>query len=78
MTTKLESLETKLDTFAAEHPDIVRLTTIPGVGRKTAEAFDVAIDDPHRFKNARHLPSYLGLTTKQRQSSEIDRTAARA
>ena len=73
LTVKLESLETKLDGFAAEHPDIVRLMTIPGVGRKTAEAIVAAIDDPHRFKNARHLSSYLGLTPKQHQSGEIDR-----
>ena len=73
LTEKLESLETKLDGFAAENPDIVRLMTIPGVGRKTAEALVAAIDDPHRFKNARHLSSYLGMTPKQHQSGEIDR-----
>ncbi|TWT47940.1 Transposase IS116/IS110/IS902 family protein [Rubripirellula amarantea] len=73
VTRKLESLEAKLDEFAAEHPNIVRLMTIPGVGRKTAEAIVAAIDDPHRFKNAKHLSSYLGLTPKQHQSGEIDR-----
>lgn len=73
LTEKLEKLEKKLDTFAAENPDIVRLMTIPGVGRKTAEALVALIDDPHRFKNARHLASYLGLTPKQHQSGEIDR-----
>lgn len=73
LTKKLESLETKLDQFAAQHPDIVRLMTIPCVGRKTAEAIVAAIDDPHRFKNARHLSIYLGLTPKQHQSDEVDR-----
>lgn len=47
--------------------------TIPGVGRKTAEALVAAIDDPHRFKNSRHLSSYLGMTPKQYQSGETDR-----
>lgn len=48
--------------------------TIPGVGRKTAEAIVAAIDDPHRFKSARHLSSYLGMTPKQYQSGETDRS----
>ncbi|WP_255712567.1 IS110 family transposase, partial [Rhodopirellula halodulae] len=70
---KLESLEAKLDAFAAEHPDIVRLMSMPGLGRKTAEALVAAIDNPHRFKNARHLSSYLGLVPKQYQSGQMDR-----
>ena len=46
---------------------------IPGVGRITAEALVAAIDDPHRFKNARQLSAYLGLVPKQYQSGETDR-----
>ncbi|QDT08230.1 transposase [Stieleria marina] len=42
--------------------------------RKTAEALVATIDNPHRFKSARHLSSYLGMTPKQYQSGETDRS----
>ena len=32
-----------------------------------------AIDDPHRFKNARQVSAYLGLVPRQYQSGQIDR-----
>ena len=71
---KMQLVEDKLSIFAKGNPQIVRLQTIPGVGRKTAETLVAAIDDPHRFKNARHLSSYLGMTPKQYQSGETDRS----
>lgn len=74
LTEKLKALEDKLESFAKTNPQIQRVMTIPGVGRKTAEALVAAIDDPHRFKNARHLSSYLGMTPKQYQSGETDRS----
>lgn len=74
LTEKMKLVEDKLETFAKYNPQIQRVMTIPGVGRKTAEALVAAIDDPHRFKNARHLSSYLGMTPKQYQSGETDRS----
>ena len=74
LTEKLKALDQKLEAFAKDDPQIQRVMTIPGVGRKTAEALVAAIDDPHRFKNARHLSSYLGMTPKQYQSGETDRS----
>lgn len=74
LTAKMKLVEDKLETFAKSNPQIVRVQTIPGVGRKTAEALVAAIDDPHRFKSARHLSSYLGMTPKQYQSGETDRS----
>lgn len=74
LTEKMKALEDKLESFAKTNPQIQRVMTIPGVGRKTAEALVAAIDDPHRFKNARHLSSYLGMTPKQYQSGETDRS----
>jgi transposase len=74
LTEKMKLVEDKLEVFAKSNPQIVRVQTIPGVGRKTAEALVAAIDDPHRFKNARHLSSYLGMTPKQYQSGETDRS----
>jgi transposase len=70
----MDVVEKKLETFAKKNPHIQRVITIPGVGRKTAEALVATIDDPHRFKSARHLSSYLGMTPKQYQSGETDRS----
>ena len=74
LTKQMEIVEKKLETYAKANPHIKRVMTIPGVGRKTAEALVAAIDDPHRFKSARHLSSYLGMTPKQYQSGETDRS----
>lgn len=74
LTEKMDTVEKKLEAYAKDNKQTQRVMTIPGVGRKTAEALVAAIDDPHRFKNARHLSSYLGMTPKQYQSGETDRS----
>ncbi|TWT47859.1 Transposase IS116/IS110/IS902 family protein [Rubripirellula amarantea] len=74
LTRQMDFVEKKLETYAKKNPHVQRVMTIPGVGRKTAEALVASIDDPHRFKSARHLSSYLGMTPKQYQSGETDRS----
>ena len=56
-----------------QDPRVVRVMTIDGVGPRTAEALVAAIDDPHRFDNARQVSDYFGLVPKQYQSGETDR-----
>ncbi|MGB7325017.1 MAG: transposase [Rubripirellula sp.] len=51
----MDTVEKKLETYAKKNPHIQRVMTIPGVGRKTAEALVAAIDDLHRFKSASDL-----------------------
>jgi transposase len=74
LTAQMKAVEDKLATYAKNNPQVKRVMTIRGVGQKTAEALVAAIDDPHRFKSARHLSSYLGLTPKQYQSGETNRS----
>ena len=74
LTRQMDIVEKKLEAYAKDNAHIQRVMTIPGVGRKTAEALVAAIDDPHRFKSSRHLSSYLGMTPKQYQSGETDRS----
>ena len=50
-----------------------RFMTVPGVGPVTALAFLATIDDPSRFRRARDVGPYLGLTPKRYQSAETDR-----
>ena len=78
--TQLDSLseqqtevERRLEAIAEEDNRIQRLQTIPGVGRKTAEVLVTALDDPHRFDNARQVSAYVGLVPRQYQSGETDR-----
>ena len=47
--------------------------TVPGVGPITALAFLSSVDDPSRFKHARDVGPYLGLTPTRYQSGETDR-----
>jgi len=52
---------------------LCRFTSVPGVGPITAIAFLSAIDDPSRFRRARDVGPYLGLTPRRHQSGEVDR-----
>jgi transposase len=58
---------------ARRDPVVRRLMTLPGVGALTALAFRAAVDDPRRFKNARMVGAYLGLTPRRYASGEIER-----
>lgn len=70
---QLKSIETKLDEIGKKDPRVIRVMTMDGVGPRTAEALVAAIDDPHRFNNARQVSAYFGLVPKQYQSGETDR-----
>jgi transposase len=58
---------------ARQDPVTRRLMTLPGVAAVTALAFRATIDDPGRFKNARAVGAYLGLTPRRYASGEVDR-----
>lgn len=78
--TQLDSLgeqmtvvEQRLNAVAEKDERIQRVQTIPGVGRRTAEAIVTTLDDVNRFKNGRQVSSYIGLVPRQYQSGETDR-----
>ncbi|MEM9369485.1 MAG: IS110 family transposase [Planctomycetota bacterium] len=73
LTAQLANVEARLEVIAKSDPRIQRLQTIPGVGRKTAEALVTTLDDVHRFKNSRQVSAYLGLVPKQYQSGQTNR-----
>ncbi len=72
-TRQIEQLEALLDTLVAGDPRTVLLTTIPGVGPRTAEAIVTTLDDAGRFKNQRQVAAYVGLTPRRYQSGNMDR-----
>ena len=49
-----------------------RLMTMPGTGPVKALAFVTAVDDPVRFRRARDIGVWAGLTPKRSQSGERD------
>jgi transposase len=68
----LRATDHKLDALADQDERIALLTTVPGVGRKTAEVIATHLDEPRRFKNARHVSSYAGLVPRRWQSGQTD------
>jgi len=68
----LKEVEDKLNQLAAKDKRIVLLQSAAGVGPRLAEAVVAFIDDPHRFKSAKQVGSYAGLTPRQYQSGSMD------
>ena len=66
-------VEAKLDQLAGADEQITRLLSIPGIGIRTAEMVKVMLDDPKRFKHARQVGSYSGLTPRQYESGLMQR-----
>jgi transposase len=57
---------------AAQHAEIERLTSIPGVGTLTALTFVLTLGRAERFAHSRDVAGFLGLRPKQRQSGARD------
>ncbi len=51
-----------------EYPETSRLRQVPGVGPLTALCFVLTLESPTRFKRARDIGAYLGLTPRQHES----------
>ena len=71
---ELNAVESKLNAVGESDEKIKLLRTIPGVGPRLSEAVVAIIDDPHRFKNGRHVSSYLGMVPRRWQSGQVDIT----
>jgi len=70
---RVARIEKKLDEINEADDSVKQLQTIPGVGPRTAEALVAVIDDPHRFRKANQLGSYLGMVPKQFESGQMSR-----
>jgi transposase len=71
--TLISQVEKKLNELGKANESVQLLTTIPGVGIRTAEAVVAYLDDPHRFQNSREVSAYAGLVPRQFQSGTMDR-----
>jgi transposase len=50
------------------------LMSVPGIGVLSALAYVSTVEDPARFARSRSVGAHLGLTPRQYQSGEVDRT----
>jgi transposase len=70
---QVAAIDREIRRLIRAEPTLKRMMTVPGVGPITAMAFLSTIDDPKRFKHARDVGPYLGLTPTRYQSGETDR-----
>jgi transposase len=70
---QLAEVVTKLDELGAANRSVQLLRTIGGVGPRLAEAVVTMFDDPHRFRTAGQVSSYIGMVPKQFDSGETQR-----
>lgn len=70
---QIQRVEVELDRIADTQPSVMLLRSIPGVGRRTAEAVVAFLDVADRFKNAKAVGSYFGLVPSQDQSGSTNR-----
>jgi len=66
-------VEAKLDAIAQSDNRVSLLTSIPGVGVRTAEVIAVHLFDARRFGCADEVSAYAGLVPRQYQSGTTDR-----
>ena len=71
--TQMAKLEKRLNDLGKANPKVTLLTSIPGVGVRTAEAIVAYLDEPERFRNSREVSAYAGLVPRQFQSGTMDR-----
>jgi transposase len=72
---EVAELEELLDAKAATDPRVGLLRTAPGVGPRLAETIVAWVDDPSRFPGAGEAGCYTGLTPRQDQSGDTDRSS---
>ena len=69
----IKILDDRIDALCdLEHPQTKLLRQVHGVGPLTALGFVLIVGDPSRFKSARAVGSYAGLTTRRHASGERD------
>jgi transposase len=57
-----------------DSPTCRLLMSVPGIGVLSVLAYVSTVEDPKRFARARSVGAHLGLTPRQYQSGEIDRS----
>lgn len=69
---QIRDYDQRIADVAAQHPEVERMTSVPGVGTLTATAFVLTLGRKERFAHSRDVGSFLGLRPRQKQSGERD------
>ena len=68
---RIRTLERRFDeVIDARYPETRRMMQVAGVGVATALCLRLVVEDPTRFRRARDLGAYLGLTPRRDQSGD--------
>jgi transposase len=67
---RIDELDLRVATAAADHPDARRLMSHPGVGPLTALATVLILGPVSRFPNSKHVVSYIGLAPTVNASAD--------
>jgi len=70
---EIEKIDKKMNKMISKDAEVMRLLTIPGIGPVTAITYKTEIFDPTRFKNAKSVGAYLGMTPTQYASGDTQR-----
>lgn len=78
-TQQIEKLEAQIQDHIDQHPHELQkkqqlLTSIPGIGDKTAAILLAELPDIALFQSAKQVTAFAGLTPKQLQSGKMNRT----
>jgi transposase len=71
---QLTLIERRVRQLAKENTQARAFMSVPGIGPVTALAFRATVDNPTRFRRARDVGAYLGLTPRRYASGEVDWT----
>jgi transposase len=63
-------------TLAKKDPTCRLLMSVPGIGVVTVLAYVGTVEDPARFTRSRSVGAHVGLTPRQYQSGEVDRSGS--
>ena len=67
-----QAMDAELKAIARESDLVRRLMTVPGVGPVVALSFAATLDNAGRFRRAKDVGAFLGLTPRRHQSGDVD------
>ncbi len=71
LTASIRAYDRKIEKLCTErYPETARLRQVQGVGAIIALAYVLTLEHPARFSRSRKVGAYLGLTSRQRDSSQ--------
>jgi len=71
---QIAAFDKMIRALVKESPDCRLLMSVPGIGPLTGLAYVSTVEDPRRFGSSRSVGAHFGLTPRQYQSGEIDRS----